>query len=104
MNEIINIFGIVIAGFLLGLLFFGGLWWTTQKGISSDYPVLWFSGSLLCRTSLILAGLYYVGAGDWHRIFACLAGFIIARMAMLRVFSLPTLRQNTIVPGTERES
>ncbi len=44
-----------LAGALLGVFFFGGLWWSVQKGVVSDRPALWFLGSLLLRTSVILA-------------------------------------------------
>ena len=27
-----------VAGSMLGVLFFGGLWWTVQKGVTSDLP------------------------------------------------------------------
>jgi F1F0 ATPase subunit 2 len=90
MNETTTLCAALVAGFLLGSLFFGGLWWTTRKGIASDQPALWFVGSLLGRTGLMLAGLYWVGGDDWHRILACLTGFIIARMTLLRLSSLPS--------------
>jgi F1F0 ATPase subunit 2 len=50
MNEILNLILALVAGFLLGAFFFGGLWWTVQKGLSSRRPELWFLGSLLLRT------------------------------------------------------
>ena len=45
------------AGVLLGVLFFGGLWWTVQRGLVSRRPALWFVGSFLLRTSVVLAGI-----------------------------------------------
>ncbi len=54
-----------VAGALLGAFFFGGLWWTVQKGVASEQPALWFLGSLLLRTGLILAGFYLVSQGHW---------------------------------------
>ena len=60
---------------LLGVIFFGGLWWTVQKGVASEAPAFWFLGSLLLRTSLILAGFYLVSLGHWSRLVACLLGF-----------------------------
>ena len=32
-----------VAGVVLGAIFFGGLWWTVRKGVSSKRPALWFS-------------------------------------------------------------
>ena len=67
-----------VAGCMLGVLFFGGLWWTVQKGVTSDLPAFWFLGSLLLRTGAILAGFYLVSQGHWSRLVACLLGFVIA--------------------------
>jgi F1F0 ATPase subunit 2 len=92
-SEITNLGEALAAGLVLGALFFGGLWWTTQKGIASDQPALWFVGSLMARTSLMLAGLYYVSGDDWHRTCACLVGFITARMILLRLSLLPSFSQ-----------
>ena len=49
----------LVAGVLLGAIFFGGLWWTVRKGVSSKRPALWFFGSLLLRTSIVLAGFLF---------------------------------------------
>ena len=80
--------GLVLAlatGLLLGAIFFGGLWWTVRKGVSSKHPALWFLGSLLVRMSLVLVGFYFAGRGNWQRLVACLLGFIIARFCVMRL-------------------
>ncbi len=68
-----------MAGGGLGIIFFGGLWWTVRKGVAAPYPALWFFGSGLLRMSMVVAGFYLVGGGQWRRLVACLVGFIIAR-------------------------
>ncbi len=68
------------AGVLLGAFFFGGLWWTTRTGLSSKRPALWFLGSLLVRTGVVLGGFHVVAGGHWDRLLACLLGFVIARV------------------------
>ena len=68
-----------VAGLSLGAFFFGGLWWTVRRGLSSRRPALWFLGSLLVRASIALAGFYVVSGGYWERLLACLLGFVIAR-------------------------
>jgi F1F0 ATPase subunit 2 len=73
------------AGMGLGALFFGGLWWTVQRAVSSSQPALWLAGSLLLRTGVVLAGLYRVSGGHWERIVACLAGVVMARVVVMRV-------------------
>lgn len=73
------------AGVLLGAVFFGGLWWTVRKGLSSQHPALWFLGSQLLRTSVTLSGFYLIAGGRWERLMACLVGFISARFIVARV-------------------
>jgi F1F0 ATPase subunit 2 len=68
-----------LAGGLLGALFFGGLWWTIGKGVSSPRPAFWFLASLVLRIGVVLAGLYLVGRGHPQRLLACLAGFVVAQ-------------------------
>ena len=85
MNESLMLVVSGLAGGVLGVLFFGGLWWTVRKGLASPRPALWFLGSLLIRTAIILAGFYLVGRGDGKRLLVCLLGFIIARFVVMRL-------------------
>lgn len=82
MNEILMRVLAWAAGVGFGAIFFGGLWLTVRKGLSSPRPALWFSGSLLVRTSLVLAGFYWVSGGHWDRLLLCLLGFVMARFAV----------------------
>ena len=68
MSDILALALAFLAGALLGVFFFGGLWWTVQKGVTSERPALWFLGSLLLRTGMILAGFYFVSQGHWSRV------------------------------------
>ena len=91
----------LVAGALLGALFFGGLWWTVQKGVTSERPALWFFGSMLLRTGIILAGFYVVSQGDWTRLAACVLGFLIARVVVVKWLTRgPTEEQ----PPLEKEA
>ena len=85
MNETLTLALALVAGVLIGAMFFGGLWWTIQKGVSSQHPALWFFGSLLLRTSIVLAGLYFIGRGHWDRMLVCFLGFMIARLIVTRL-------------------
>jgi len=76
--------GALLAGGTLGILFFGGLWLTVRRGASSPTPARWFIGSLVLRTTLVLAGFYAVGAGQPLRLGLCLLGFLLARTLVLR--------------------
>jgi len=79
MIEFLPLAAACAAGLLLGAIFFGGLWWTVHRGVSAKRPALWFLGSVVLRTSIVLVGFYLVSSGDWKRLLACLLGFVIAR-------------------------
>jgi F1F0 ATPase subunit 2 len=85
MNDTVSLVLALVTGVLLGAMFFGGLWWTVQKGISSKRSALWFFGSLLLRTSIALAGFYFIAHGHWERLVMCLVGFVIARPIVMRL-------------------
>ena len=82
MNETLTLILALAAGGGLGAVFFGGLWWTVRKGVSSKQPVLWIFGSLLLRGGLALTGFYFVSDGHWQRLLACLLGFVMARLVV----------------------
>ena len=84
MTETLGLMLALVTGMSLGAIFFGGLWWTVQKGVSSRQPALWFLGSLLLRTCLALAGFYFVARGRWERLLLCLLGFVAARLIVTR--------------------
>ena len=79
MNEPLSLGTAVVVGVLLGLFFFGGLWWTVREGLSSKGAAVWFLGSLLLRISVTMAGFYVVSGRHWERLLLCLLGFVIAR-------------------------
>ena len=83
MNETLTLTLAGLAGAGLGAIFFGGLWWTVRKGVTSPRPALWFLGSGLVRMSVVVAGFYFVGGGEWRRLVAALVGFVVARLVVL---------------------
>jgi F1F0 ATPase subunit 2 len=89
MKELTGVVLALFAGGLLGMVFFGGLWWTIQRGVSSKSPAILFSGSLLLRTATAVAGFYFVSQGDWRKLMACLLGFLLARMFVTRLTRVP---------------
>jgi F1F0 ATPase subunit 2 len=68
------------AGFALGTLFFGGLWWTVKRGVTSRQPALWFLPSLILRAGMVLWGFYLLADGRWQRLLFGLLGFLAARI------------------------
>ena len=95
MSDFLALALALLAGALLGAFFFGGLWWTVQKGVTSERPALWFLGSLLLRTGVILAGFYFVSQGHWSRLVACLLGFLIVRVIVVKWLARAPAKEQT---------
>ena len=85
MSDIGPILAALAIGIFLGVLFFGGLWWTVRRGLTAANPALWFGVSALARMAIILSGLYYVARAGWPSLLACLCGLLIARVATTRL-------------------
>jgi len=85
MNEAMWLGVAWITGVLLGGIFFGGLWLTVHKLVSSQWSGPWFLGSLILRMSIILAGFYFIGNGHWERLLVCLLGLMMARLVVMRI-------------------
>lgn len=83
MSNVLHLALVFLLGGLLGVIFFGGLWWTILKSVSSSHAALWFFASMLLRTGIALAGFYYFSQGHWERLVACLVGFFITREILL---------------------
>lgn len=94
MNDSLFLILAFVTGVVLGAIFFGGLWWTVRKGVSSKQPAVWFFGSLLVRMSVTLSGFYLVGRGHWERLVVCLLGFVIARLVVTWMTRPPRVNQS----------
>jgi F1F0 ATPase subunit 2 len=46
---------------------------------------LWFFGSFVVRTSLVLVGFLVICGDRWDRLLACLVGFVVARPIVMRL-------------------
>ena len=90
MLELLPLTTALASGALLGALFFGGLWWTVARAVSSPRPALWLFGSKLARTALVLGGFYLVGGGQLERWLLCLFGFVLARLVTFALTHRPS--------------
>lgn len=97
MTDALNLAFALIAGILLGAFFFGGLWWTVRRAVTSESVALWIFGSMLLRTSVVMLGFYYSTGNSWQRLLACLLGFVLARLIATR------LSQVTVRPAQFRQ-
>jgi len=94
MTDVFVLAPALAAGLLLGAFFFGGLWWTVARGLSSPQAGLWFLGSMMLRMGVLLAGFLWVGGHDWRRWLACLFGAVLARAVVQRL-TRPVARPGT---------
>ena len=51
MNETIYMVLALVSGLVIGVLFFGGLWFTVKKAMGAKTPGLWFFGSFATHKS-----------------------------------------------------
>lgn len=85
MNDFSSIALLLLAGIILGVLFFGGLWLTVRKLSSLKNPTLWYFASYLVRMAVVMTGFYFLTQGDWRRLLPVLGGFLIARFLIARL-------------------
>ncbi len=71
-------------GAALGLLHFGGLWWTVRGLAGSPRPGLRIALSFALRNAALLAGLYWLVQADWRLLLAALAGVLVVRVLWVR--------------------
>jgi F1F0 ATPase subunit 2 len=83
MNEWFYLLLALVAGIVLGISYFGGLWLTLLRLSGSRHPALLAFGSFIGRSGIILAGFYLVTDGQWERLAASLAGFVISRQFLI---------------------
>jgi F1F0 ATPase subunit 2 len=72
----------VLAGIGLGMLFYGGLWFTVRALPRSDHPVALAFASFSARTVVVLTGFVLVTAHHWQNAVLCLLGFVLARILL----------------------
>jgi F1F0 ATPase subunit 2 len=47
--------------------------------------------------AVAVTGFYLVSHGDWRKLVACLAGFLLARIAVTRLIRLPVAKSTRIL-------
>jgi F1F0 ATPase subunit 2 len=75
----------IFMGIMLGVIFYGGLWWTVRRIVSSRKAGVWLIGSFLLRAMVAIGGFLFVARGDWRGILACFIGFLVARIGVTRL-------------------
>jgi F1F0 ATPase subunit 2 len=86
-----------IGGIALGLVFFGGLYWSVNQLPRAKNPGLLMMASMLVRMAILLAGLYFVMAGELKNLLAAVVGVMVVKFVMIA-----WVRKNPAAP-TERK-
>jgi F1F0 ATPase subunit 2 len=88
-SEILPLAAAAVAGALLGVLYFGGLWWTVRRVPRSRAPVNLYFASLVVRLVLLLAAFYgMLVAYGWPALAVAAFGFLGARLLLVRFLGL----------------
>jgi len=87
-NQMLSSSFVLLSGVMLGLFFYSGLWWTTQKVIGDAWSPHWLLASFLLRTFVVMSGFYLIAVPDWLNLLLCLSGFLIARLLVSCVLRL----------------
>jgi F1F0 ATPase subunit 2 len=81
--AILAVAGLAV-GILVGLVFFGGLWWTSQRLATARRPGFLVATSLLVRMIVIAATLVVLARVDVVMLAGGVIGVVVARMVLTR--------------------
>ena len=77
---------VLLAGFIIGMVFFGGLRWTIQRLPETRHPLALAMASLIIRASFVVVALLLVGQSEWQRYVVLMIGIILARILAVRLW------------------
>ncbi len=84
MSDLLSLTSLFVSGMVLATLYFASLWWTVRTLSGVQYPWLLYFGSFAGRMVLLLGAVFLLMGGDWRRAVACMAGFLLARLFVIR--------------------
>jgi F1F0 ATPase subunit 2 len=94
---------VLLGGILLGLFFYGGLWWTVRRVLTARQPGLLTIGSFFVRTVLTLAGFFWLTGGRLDRLGVSMVGFLAIRLLLIRRWGPSENRENRETADRPRE-
>lgn len=72
-----------LIGLFLGVLYFGGLYFTTQRFNNAKSPALFMILSFVLRMGVLIAGFYYLSKSGSKNILIGLLAVMLVRFIML---------------------
>jgi F1F0 ATPase subunit 2 len=85
MTEFLTLTFAFFTGATLAFIFYGGLWLTVRKVIALKRQPLWLPVSLFVRIFITFAGFCIVSGTNKMSFAACIAGFVLARLVVLKL-------------------
>lgn len=73
------------AGLALGILFYGGLWFTVRRLPSTAHPVLLTLGSFWIRLAVVLGSFLVLAKQGLVYLSIAMTGFVVARLVIARL-------------------
>ncbi len=98
MSPTVQLAAAAFVGLLLGIGYFGGLWWTVRQLPRVRRAGRFYFGSLVLRLSAVLTVFYLLlTIQGWPSLAACLLGLVVSRLVL--VYAL-----GTVSPGSLKGS
>lgn len=72
-----------IGGIFLGIIFFGGLYWSVNKLTKVKRPAFLMIISALVRMSILIGGIYFIAGDDIKKILSILGGVVLVKIIMI---------------------
>lgn len=73
----------IFAGISLGVIYFGGLWYTVNMIAKLRRPWILVTVSFLARNAIVLVGFYFLMIHHWSNLVAAFIAFILTRQVMI---------------------
>ena len=83
-GDVTSLFVALGGGFLVGFVYFWSLKYTISHMVTARHPALVMIGSYVLRTVFMLLAFYLIMDGELMRLIACLVGFILARILLVK--------------------
>ena len=73
-----------LGGGVMGVVYFGGLWYTVRQLPGTNRPALLLIGSFALRLGLLLTAVYLIANAHWSYLLSALVGVLLARTWLIR--------------------
>ena len=86
-NEVVSYTLVVVVGLALGVLYWGGLWWTCRRITDGNVHPGLMGLSYFLRLGVTVGAMWVMGRGSILRLAIIVACMLLVRLAMTRSLS-----------------